>query len=33
MADGYFPKWQLKTSGVIAPDERLPGPQTLVMGL
>ncbi|MGC8506842.1 MAG: solute carrier family 23 protein [Thiomonas sp.] len=33
MAEGYFPKWQLKTSGVIAPDERLPGPQTLAMGL
>lgn len=33
MAEGYFPNWQLKTSGVIAPDERLPGPQTLVMGL
>ena len=33
MAEGYFPKWQRKTSGVIAPDERLPGPQTLAMGL
>ena len=33
MAQGYFPDWQLKTSGVIAPDERLPGPQTLAMGL
>jgi uracil-xanthine permease len=33
MAEGYFPKWQLKTSGVIAPDERLPAPQTLAMGL
>ncbi|MCE1163337.1 MAG: pyrimidine utilization transport protein G, partial [Thiomonas sp.] len=33
MAEGYFPNWQLKTSGVIAPDERLPGPQTLAMGL
>ncbi|MGC8807131.1 MAG: solute carrier family 23 protein [Thiomonas sp.] len=33
MTEGYFPKWQRKTSGVIAPDERLPGPQTLAMGL
>jgi len=33
MTASYFPKWQLKTSGVIAPDERLPAPQTLAMGL
>ncbi|MGC8703232.1 MAG: solute carrier family 23 protein [Thiomonas sp.] len=33
MTEGYFPKWQRKTSGVIAPDERLPAPQTLAMGL
>jgi uracil-xanthine permease len=30
---GYFPDWKLKTSGVIAPDERLPAFQTLAMGL
>jgi uracil-xanthine permease len=33
MTEPYFPKWQRKTSGVIAPDERLPAPQTLAMGL
>ncbi len=33
MADGYFPRWRLKTEGVIAPDERLPAPQTAAMGL
>ncbi|MGC9162777.1 MAG: solute carrier family 23 protein [Thiomonas sp.] len=33
MTEGYFPKWQLKTGGVVAPDERLPAPQTLAMGL
>jgi len=33
MADSYFPKWRLKRDGVIAPDERLPVPQTLAMGL
>ncbi|MDE2188055.1 MAG: pyrimidine utilization transport protein G, partial [Betaproteobacteria bacterium] len=33
MTDTYFPKWRLKTSGVIAPDERMPAPQTLAMGL
>lgn len=31
--DTYFPKWRLKTHGVIAPDERMPAPQTLAMGL
>ncbi|MXP62381.1 pyrimidine utilization transport protein G [Roseomonas sp. M0104] len=31
---GYFPtRWTLKTSGEVAPDERLPWPQTLVMGI
>ena len=29
----YFPKWQVKTSGVIAPDEALPPGQTLAMGV
>jgi uracil-xanthine permease len=27
-----FPAWQVKTEGVIAPDERLPWPQTAAMG-
>lgn len=30
---GLFPHWRLKTSGEIAPDERLPWPQTVVMGV
>jgi uracil-xanthine permease len=29
----YFPHWKLRTEGVIAPDERLPLPQTLALGL
>ncbi len=29
----YFPRWKLRTDGVIAPDERLPAPQTLALGL
>jgi uracil-xanthine permease len=29
----YFPKWHVRTQGVIAPDERLPAPQTLALGL
>ncbi len=33
MSDSYFPTWQVRTEGVIAPDERLPWPQTLAMGL
>ncbi|MCA0316486.1 MAG: uracil-xanthine permease family protein [Proteobacteria bacterium] len=33
MAEGYFPKWTEKTSGVVMPDERLPLGQTVVMGL
>jgi uracil-xanthine permease len=32
MADAYFPSWREKTDGVIAPDERLPWPQTVAMG-
>jgi uracil-xanthine permease len=32
MADTYFPSWREKTDGVIAPDERLPWPQTVAMG-
>src|SRR5438067_1970868 len=31
--DSFFPRWTLKTSGEVAPDERLPWPQTIVMGL
>ena len=30
--DRGFPAWQEKTEGVIAPDERLPWPQTVAMG-
>ena len=29
----YFPKWQVKTSGVIAPDETLPATQTIALGI
>jgi xanthine/uracil permease len=29
----YFPRWKLKTEGVIAPDERLPWGQTILVGL
>ncbi len=29
----YFPRWNLKTQGVIAPDERLPWRQTIPVGL
>jgi putative pyrimidine permease RutG len=30
---GYFPRWKLKTTGVIQPEERLPWGQTIVSGL
>src|SRR6478752_2247259 len=30
---GYFPKWTLKTTGAVMPDERLPTGQTIVAGL
>ena len=30
---GYFPHWELKTSGVIMPEERLPWGHTIVSGL
>jgi uracil-xanthine permease len=33
MADSYFPRWTPKAEGVIAPDERLPWPQTIALGL
>jgi len=29
----YFPRWKLKTSGVVLPEERLPWGQTIVSGL
>ena len=29
----YFPRWTLRTEGVIAPDERLPAAQTAALGL
>ena len=32
-AHSYFPRWKLKTSGVIMPEERLPWGQTIVSGL
>jgi uracil-xanthine permease len=32
-ASSYFPHWKLRTEGVIAPDERLPLPQTIALGL
>ncbi|MCG2641014.1 MULTISPECIES: solute carrier family 23 protein [Bradyrhizobium] len=32
-SQGYFPRWKLKTSGVIMPEERLPWGQTIVSGL
>ncbi len=31
--NSYFPKWQVKTEGTIAPDETLPFGQTLAMGI
>jgi len=33
MSAPYFPSWQVKTEGVIAPDERMPLPQTFAMGV
>src|SRR5919202_1725269 len=30
---GYFPRWRLKTEGVILPEERLPAAQTVIAGL
>lgn len=32
-AQGYFPRWTLKASGVIMPEERLSWGQTVVSGL
>jgi putative pyrimidine permease RutG len=29
----FFPRWTLKTDGEVAPDERLPWPQTIAMGV
>lgn len=33
MFETFFPRWQIKTEGVIAPDERLPLPQTVALGV
>lgn len=30
---GLFPQWREKTEGIVAPDERLPWPQTFAMGV
>ena len=32
-APSYFPRWTLRTEGVIAPDERLPAAQTIALGM
>jgi len=29
----YFPRWSIATGGVVSPDERLPWPQTIALGL
>ena len=29
----YFPQWSVRTEGIVAPDERLPWPQTIAMGV
>jgi len=31
--ESYFPRWTVKNEGIIAPDERLPWGQTIVLGL
>jgi uracil-xanthine permease len=33
MTEGYFPHWTLKREGMVAPDERLPWGQTVVLGI
>lgn len=33
MSSGLWPRWSLKTEGVIMPDERLPMGQTIIVGL
>src|SRR3982751_2593291 len=30
---GFLPRWTVKTGGVVAPDERLPWGQTVVLGV
>ena len=30
---GYFPRWTPRGEGIVAPDERLPWPQTVAMGV
>lgn len=32
MPEAFFPRWQLKSQGIVAPDERLSWPQTLALG-
>jgi len=32
VSETYFPRWQLKSEGIIAPDERLSWPQMLALG-
>src|SRR5829696_8564012 len=32
-ANSFFPRWSLKTEGVIMPEERLPPGQTILLGL
>jgi uracil-xanthine permease len=32
VSEAYFPRWQLKSEGIIAPDERLSWPQMLALG-
>jgi hypothetical protein len=32
-AGAFLPSWRLKTGGIIAPDERLPWGQTIVVGV
>ncbi len=31
--NGYFPKWRLSRGGAVLPDETLPAPQTVVLGV
>lgn len=33
MSESYFPHWRPSTAAVVAPDERLPWPQTIAMGV
>lgn len=33
MSNGFWPRWTLKTEGIVMPDERLPIGQTIIVGL